>query len=153
MVEIVSAPDKRFFVLNIAVHAVNSDSFVFAINGHSLVESLLILPQNLVGPLEGLVFALHNFNRVCIELFYRTHRPFGLVKILLPGVTRGLGPTDVTAEVVFGDYVFVSFKSEAHLRLSLVLSIVSSCLLIVSRFKNRLIEVVCFIDCTHYLLL
>ena len=127
VVKEVSAADKGFFMGNVAVHAVYSHRPVIAVYCHSLVEPLLVLPKHAVIPLWALFTSLYNFNCVRVNLFDGLDSHIWFIQLVLPGPARGLSPSDSATKVVFGDYVFVCFKSEAHVKISLVLlSIVSS---------------------------
>ena len=111
-VKIVSSSYKGILLPPISVHSVNRSRLLLAIDSHSLIETLLRIPHVAVYHAQVLVFSLHDFDRISIQLLHSAGSPVGVIHVVHEGPLSGLGPLDSTAEMVFVDAVFPSFKPE-----------------------------------------
>ena len=110
----VSSSNERFAFPEISIHSVNRSCLFFAIDGHSLIETILSPASEAKDEAKVLVFSINNFNCIFIYLFHTADCFTSCVQVIHESPACGLSPTNSTSKMVLVDGVFPSLRSEAH---------------------------------------
>lgn len=97
------------------IHAVVGHLFGLTIDSDTLVHTLKVLPEQIVGHSYLLVKTLDDFDSIGVNLLDRADSDLGLLEVLHKFAAGSLGPVELLTEVVLGDEILILLKPKTHI--------------------------------------